>query len=42
MATDQGLPVASGVYIWYIDAPGVGTTYGKMAVFPEVEQLNVY
>jgi hypothetical protein len=42
LATDQGLPVASGIYIWLIDAPGFGTRYGKMAVFPEVEQLTTY
>nr|MBN2277990.1 hypothetical protein [candidate division Zixibacteria bacterium] len=42
LATDQGLPVAAGIYIWYLEAPGIGSTYGKMAVFPEVEQLNTY
>jgi hypothetical protein len=42
LATDQGLPVAAGIYIWYLEAPGIGTAYGKMAIFPEVEQLNTY
>jgi len=42
LATDEGLPVAAGVYIWYLEAPGIGNVYGKMAIFPEVEQLNTY
>jgi hypothetical protein len=42
LQTDRGLPVAAGIYIWYLDAPGIGTKYGKMAIFPEVEQLNTY
>jgi hypothetical protein len=40
--TDQGLYVASGIYIWYLEAPAVGSKYGKMAIFPEVEQLKTY
>ena len=42
LQTDEGSPVAGGVYIWYLDAPGIGAKYGKMAVFPEIEQLNTY
>jgi hypothetical protein len=42
LKTDAGLWVASGIYIWVIDAPGLGTKYGKMAVFPEVEQLDTF
>ena len=38
--TDHGLPIGSGVYIFHIDAPGVGTTTGKVAVFMEKERLN--
>ena len=38
--TENGLYVASGIYIYYITAEGVGDTFGKMAVFTEVEQLN--
>ncbi|HKA23809.1 MAG TPA: hypothetical protein VKF80_02380 [Candidatus Eisenbacteria bacterium] len=38
--TDNQLPVASGVYIYHIDAPGVGTTFGRMVVFMEKERLN--
>ena len=38
--TASGLPVGSGVYIFHVDAPGVGTTTGKVAVFMEKERLN--
>ncbi|MCP4608998.1 MAG: hypothetical protein GY845_09845 [Planctomycetes bacterium] len=41
LMTDQGLPVASGIYVWYIETPS-GTKYGKFAVIQEVEQLNTY
>jgi hypothetical protein len=40
--TEQGLPVASGIYIYYIEAPGIGTKVGKMAIFTEKERLNTY
>jgi hypothetical protein len=40
--TENGLPVASGVYVYHIDAPGVGTTYGRLVVFMEKERLNTY
>jgi len=42
LKTDQGLYVAPGVYIWYLETPDIGSTYGKMAIFPEGEQLQVY
>jgi hypothetical protein len=42
LKTDQGLWVASGVYVWLIEGEGVGTKYGKMAIFTEIEQLNVF
>jgi len=38
--TSHGLPIGSGVYIAHIDAPGVGTTVVKLAVFMEKERLN--
>ncbi len=41
LLTDQGLPVASGIYIWYIETK-FGTKYGKMAIIQEVEQLTTY
>jgi hypothetical protein len=40
--TENGLPVASGIYVWYIEAEGLGSTFGKLIVFTEVEQLNTY
>ena len=42
LKTDQGLWVASGVYVWLIEANGLGTKYGKMAIFTETEQLNTF
>lgn len=39
--TDNGLYVASGIYI-YLAESEIGQKVGKMAVFTEVEQLNVY
>jgi hypothetical protein len=41
LMTDEGLPVASGVYVWYLESE-FGTKYGKMAIIQEVEQLNTY
>jgi hypothetical protein len=38
--TDSQLPVGSGVYIYHVDAPGVGTIIGRMAIFMEKERLN--
>ncbi len=38
--TDNRLPVGSGVYIYQIEAPGVGQTHGRMIVFMEKERLN--
>lgn len=40
--TDNGLPVASGIYIYVVDAPGFGQKIGKMAVFVEEEVLRIY
>ena len=40
--TENGLPVASGIYIYVVDAPGFGTKIGKMAVFVEQEVLDIY
>ncbi len=42
LKTESGLWVASGIYIWVVEADGLGTKFGKMAVFPEVEQLDTY
>lgn len=40
--TANGLPVASGIYLWVVDAPGIGQKVGKIAVFTEVELLQTY
>jgi hypothetical protein len=46
LQTERGLPVASGVYIYHIEAKEsgrvVGTTTGKMAIFMEKERLNFF
>ena len=42
LETDSGLPVGSGIYIYHVDAPGVGNKIGKVAVFVEKERLNNY
>jgi hypothetical protein len=40
--TENGLMVASGIYLYVVEAPGFGTKIGKMAVFTEVEVLETY
>lgn len=40
--TDNGLPVASGIYVYVVDAPGYGQKVGKMAIFVEQEVLKIY
>jgi hypothetical protein len=40
--TETDLPVASGLYIYHVEAEGIGTKVGKLAVFTEVEQLDSY
>ncbi len=42
LLTDNQLPVASGVYIYYVDVPGVGNYTGRMAIFMEKERLNTF
>ncbi|MBI5837605.1 MAG: hypothetical protein HZB25_10195 [Candidatus Eisenbacteria bacterium] len=42
LLNENRLPVASGVYIYHVDAPGVGTTVGRMAVFLEREKINFF
>lgn len=42
MLTDANLPVAPGVYLYMVEAPGIGTHFGKMAIFLEKEQLNTF
>ncbi len=40
--TENRLPVASGVYVYHVEAPGVGTIYGRLVVFMEKERLNTF
>ena len=40
LLTAHGLPIGSGVYIFHVDAPGIGTKVGKVIVFMEKERLN--
>lgn len=40
--TENGIPVASGIYIYHVEAKGLGTTVGKVAIFTEKERLNRY
>lgn len=40
LETNRGLPVGSGIYIFHVDAPGVGTHVGKVAIFMEKERLS--
>ena len=36
------VPVASGIYIYVVDAPGFGQKIGKMAIFTEIEILGQF
>jgi hypothetical protein len=36
------LPVASGVYVYHVEVPGVGEKIGKLAVFTPNERLDTY
>ncbi len=42
IANDFNVPVASGIYIYVVDAPGFGQKIGKMAIFTEIEILGQY
>jgi hypothetical protein len=33
-------PVASGIYIALVDAPGIGTKVVKLAIFTSQERIN--
>ena len=37
-----GLPIASGIYIYHVEAPGVGEKIGKLTVFTPEQRLNTY
>ena len=40
--TYNGLPVASGIYIYVVEAEGYGQKIGKFAIFKEVEVLKKF
>ena len=42
LLNDFSVPVASGIYIYVVDAPGIGQKIGKMAIFTEIEILDQY
>jgi len=42
LENDYGIPIASGVYIYHVDAPGIGTKTAKLVVFIEKERLARY
>jgi hypothetical protein len=42
LQTENRLPVASGVYVFHVESPGVGTTFGRLVVFMEKERLNTF
>ncbi len=42
VTNDANVPVASGIYIYVVDAPGFGQKIGKMAIFTEIEILGQY
>ncbi|RKX19842.1 MAG: hypothetical protein DRP35_07050, partial [Candidatus Zixiibacteriota bacterium] len=37
-----GIPLASGIYVYLVEAPGFGQKVGKLAIFVEEEQLGQY
>ncbi len=42
LLTGNFLPVASGIYIYVVQAPGFGQFVGKVAIFVEEEVLKIY
>jgi hypothetical protein len=41
MHNDDSIPVASGIYIWFVESE-FGEAHGKMAIFREEERLDIY
>lgn len=42
LQTENRLPVASGVYVYHVEAKGVGSITGRLVVFMEKERLNTF
>lgn len=40
LQNSKAIPVASGIYIYSVEAKGIGSKVGKLAVFVEKERLN--
>jgi hypothetical protein len=40
LLTENRLPVASGIYVYRIEVPGTGSTFGKLVIFMEKERLS--
>ena len=42
LLNEKAIPVGSGFYIYHVDAPDIGSTFGRMAVFQSEERLNTF
>ncbi len=42
LKNEYGVFVASGVYVYYVESPGYGDSFGKLAVMLEEERLKEY
>lgn len=42
LQTERALPVGSGVYVFHVDVPNVGSYTGRLVVFMEKERLNSF
>ena len=42
ITNENRLPVASGIYVYHVEVPNVGSTVGKLIVFMEKERLQNY
>jgi hypothetical protein len=42
LRNDSDIPVASGMYIALVDAPGIGTKILKLAIFTPEERIDTY
>jgi len=42
LKNEYELPIASGVYVYHVEAPGIGEKFGKLAIFTPNEHLDTY
>jgi hypothetical protein len=40
LKNESGIPVGSGIYVYHVEAKGIGSKIGKVAVLTEKERLN--